>query len=128
MFWQKWKARAANLKVETYALYFALRHPAVPWYTKVLIACVVAYAVSPIDLIPDFIPVLGLLDDLLLVPFGIAFILRSLPPAILNECRQQARQGLMKPGPLRWFGALAVVLIWATFAILTIASIMRPES
>jgi uncharacterized membrane protein YkvA (DUF1232 family) len=69
---QEWKARAANLKAETYALYFACRNLAVPWYTKLLIACVVAYAVSPIDLIPDFIPILGFVDDLLIVPFGIA--------------------------------------------------------
>ena len=67
----QWKARARQLEIETYALYLAYRHPKVPWYAKVFAACVVGYLFSPIDLIPDFIPVLGYLDDLILVPLGI---------------------------------------------------------
>ena len=70
------KARARRLKHETVALYLAARHPATPWYAKLVVAIVVAYAFSPIDLIPDFIPVLGLLDDLLLVPAGVWLALR----------------------------------------------------
>ncbi len=125
MSWREWKARAANLKTDTYALYLACRHPAVPWYTKLLIACVVAYAVSPIDLIPDFIPILGYLDDLVIVPFGIALVLRSLPPEILEECRKQARERLVVPNRLPWVGAVAILLIWVTGALLLIRWVAR---
>src|SRR5687768_11065055 len=72
-----WRARARLLKGEVIALSFAVRHPRVPWYAKVVAACVVAYALSPIDLIPDFIPVLGYLDDLVLVPLGVALVIRD---------------------------------------------------
>jgi uncharacterized membrane protein YkvA (DUF1232 family) len=85
-----WKARVAALRDESYALYLASRDPRTPWYAKLLVAAVVAYAVSPIDLIPDFIPVLGQLDDLLLLPIGIALAIRSVPPAVLEEKRAQA--------------------------------------
>ena len=83
-----WKARVAALRDESYALYLASRDP--PWHAKLLVAAVVAYAVSPIDLIPDFIPVLGQLDDLLLLPIGIALAIRLVPPAVLEEKRAQA--------------------------------------
>jgi uncharacterized membrane protein YkvA (DUF1232 family) len=71
------KRRASHLKMETFALYLASRHPDTPWYAKLLVAAVVAYAFSPIDIIPDFIPVLGYLDDLLLVPMGIALAISA---------------------------------------------------
>ena len=73
------KTRARGLKRDTYALYFVARDPRTPWYAKVLAAAVVAYALSPFDLIPDFIPVLGYLDDLIIVPAGIAIVLRLVP-------------------------------------------------
>ena len=76
----KLKERARSLKAETLTLYLAARHPLTPWYAKIFIGGVVAYAVSPIDLIPDFIPVLGYLDDLILVPIGIALAIRMIPP------------------------------------------------
>ena len=82
-----WQQRARQLKRETYALYLAYRDPRVPWYAKVLAVCVVAYAFSPIDLIPDFIPVLGYLDDLVFVPLGISLALRLIPPEVMAECR-----------------------------------------
>jgi uncharacterized membrane protein YkvA (DUF1232 family) len=86
------KQRARALKAETYVLYLAARHPGTPWYAKLLVAGIVAYAISPIDLIPDFIPVLGLLDDLLLIPLGIALAIRLVPPAVLAECRGRAQE------------------------------------
>jgi len=86
----KLRARVVHLKKETHALYLASRHPRTPWYAKAFIAAVVAYAVSPIDLIPDFIPVLGYLDDLVLVPLGIAVALRMIPPPVMAECRVRA--------------------------------------
>jgi uncharacterized membrane protein YkvA (DUF1232 family) len=85
-----WKARVAALRNESYALYLASRDPRTPWHAKLLVAAVVAYAVSPIDLIPDFIPVLGQLDDLLLLPIGIALAIRLVPPAVLEEKRALA--------------------------------------
>jgi len=79
---ERWKARARQLKQETYALYLAYRDPRTPWYAKVLAGVVVAYAFSPIDLIPDPVPVLGYLDDLLLVPLGIALAIRVIPAPV----------------------------------------------
>ena len=73
---EAWKRRARGLKRDTYALFLAARDPCVPWYTKALALGVVGYALSPIDLIPDFIPIIGYLDDLILVPLGIALVLR----------------------------------------------------
>src|SRR3954462_1603537 len=84
---QRW-ARA--LKRDVLALYLAARDPRVPWYAKVVAACVAAYALSPIDLIPDFIPIIGYLDDLILVPLGIALAVRLIPPALLHEHREAA--------------------------------------
>lgn len=81
------KQRARKLKAETFALYLAARHPETPWYAKLFVAGIVAYAFSPIDLIPDFVPILGYLDDLILIPIGIALAIKMVPPSILAECR-----------------------------------------
>ncbi len=107
------KQRARALKAETYVLYLAARHPGTPWYAKLLVAAIVAYALSPVDLIPDFIPVLGLLDDLVLIPLGIALAIRLVPPAVLAECRARAheRRKLVS----RVAGAV-IVLIWLVAA------------
>lgn len=77
---EKLKQRARQLKAETFALYLAARHPDTPWYAKLLVATIVAYAFSPIDLIPDFIPIVGYLDDLVLIPMGIALAIKLVPP------------------------------------------------
>ena len=98
------------LKREVFALYFACRDPRVPWPAKALAAGVVAYAFSPIDLIPDFIPVLGLLDDLILVPLGVLAVRAMIPATILEECRERASQ--MEKGPANWFAAGVFVAIW----------------
>ncbi len=87
-----WKVRARQLRAETYALYLAYRDPRVPWVAKVLAAVVVGYAFSPIDLIPDFIPVLGYLDDLVLIPIGVALALRMIPAEVMDECRAREPQ------------------------------------
>ena len=88
------KARADALGRETLALWYAMRHPRTPLAAKVIAAIVVAYAVSPIDLIPDFIPVLGLLDDLVLLPLGIWLCLKLLPADVMAECREKARESV----------------------------------
>ena len=107
-----WKTRAKQLKVETYTLYLAYRDPRVPWYAKVFTACVVAYAFSPIDLIPDFVPVLGYLDDLILVPLGIALALKMIPPAVLVECRHKANVALKSDRPKNWVAGAVIVALW----------------
>ena len=99
---QVWRKRARQLKTQTYALYLAYRDPQVPWYAKLLAACVVAYALSPIDLIPDFIPVLGYLDDLVLVPLGIVLAIRLIPPDVYAECRLRAAATMEENKPNSW--------------------------
>ena len=98
---QFWVKKAKQLKTETYALYWCVRDKRVPWYVKVFLAVIVAYALSPIDLIPDFIPVLGYLDDLILILGGIYLSLKIIPVEVLEECRQKA---ISEPvaGKSRW--------------------------
>jgi uncharacterized membrane protein YkvA (DUF1232 family) len=109
---KRWKQRAKELKAETYALYLAVRDPRVPWYAKVSALCVVAYALSPIDLIPDFIPILGYLDDLILLPIGIALTIKMIPAKVLAECRAQAQARIAEGSVLGWAGAAAIIAIW----------------
>ncbi len=84
---QRLKEKVRSLKAEIYCLYFAARHPRTPWYAKILVSFVAAYALSPIDLIPDFVPVLGYLDDLVLIPLGIVLTIRLIPPQVLEVCK-----------------------------------------
>jgi endonuclease YncB( thermonuclease family)/uncharacterized membrane protein YkvA (DUF1232 family) len=104
-------AQAGRLKVHLLALWKLFRHQDTPWFVKVIAVAVVAYAVSPIDLIPDFIPVLGQLDDLLLLPLGVALAVWLTPPALWARCLQDAEAGLERLPRLLW-GALAIVLLW----------------
>jgi uncharacterized membrane protein YkvA (DUF1232 family) len=113
-----WRARARLLKGEVLALSFAVRHPRVPWYAKVVAACVVAYALSPIDLIPDFIPVLGYLDDLVLVPLGVWLVVRLIPADVLAECRARAHR--VSRRARSWVVAVVIVGIWLLLAGLTL--------
>ncbi len=115
-----WKKKAEALKTQTIALYFAWRDPRVPWYAKGWIALVVAYAFSPIDLIPDFIPVLGYLDDLVIVPLGVYLALRMIPAQVMQECQDKARQQLNEAHPkFRWMGVI-VVVIWLVVFLLAV--------
>ncbi|KRD39708.1 hypothetical protein ASE35_05085 [Lysobacter sp. Root916] len=113
------RQRARELKREIHALYLAARHPLTPWYAKLLVAAIVAYALSPIDLIPDFIPVLGYLDDLLLLPLGIAWAIRMIPATVMIECRARAAQAGDPEGGLAGrVAAAAIVTLWIGFAAL----------
>jgi uncharacterized membrane protein YkvA (DUF1232 family) len=111
---KQWKLRVQQVKVETYALYLAYRDPRTPWYAKLLAASVVAYAVSPIDLIPDFIPVLGILDDLVIVPLGAALAIRMVPKEVMAECREKARKSMEINASkrTRYLVAAIVIAIW----------------
>jgi uncharacterized membrane protein YkvA (DUF1232 family) len=115
-----WKRRSQRLKAEVYALYLAYRDPRVPWYAKVLAACVVGYAISPIDLIPDFIPGLGYLDDLVLIPLGVALTLRLIPSGVMVECRERARTELADGKPVSRAAAAVIVAIWLGLAALAV--------
>ena len=106
------KRKAEGLRADIFALHLAVRRPDVPWYAKAVAVAVVAYALSPIDLIPDFIPVFGYLDDLVLLPLGIALAARFVPRNVLEECRAQARRRIAEKGPKNWTAATIVVLIW----------------
>jgi uncharacterized membrane protein YkvA (DUF1232 family) len=110
--------RARQLKAETWALYLAVRDPRTPWYAKLLVAGIVAYACSPIDLIPDFVPVLGYLDDLVLLPLGIAWALRLVPPAVMLECRARAQDTLQNKKPVSWMAGAIIVVLWLGCAML----------
>jgi uncharacterized membrane protein YkvA (DUF1232 family) len=112
------RRRARALKAETLALSFAVRDPRVPWYARLLAVAIVAYALSPIDLIPDFVPVLGYLDDLILVPLGIVLVLRMVPPEVLAECRVRAQAELAGGRPVSRAGAVAIITIWLLSAAL----------
>lgn len=108
---KKWRQRAGKLKADVYILYLARRDPRIPWYAKALALLVVGYAFSPIDLIPDFIPVVGYLDDLILIPLGIALLMRMIPREVWRDYEQQAVELAGSPAKSR-LAAFAVVAIW----------------
>ncbi|MBD1398425.1 DUF1232 domain-containing protein [Pontibacter sp. JH31] len=108
---QQWKAKVRKLKEDIYTLYLAYRDPRVPFIAKVVVIVTVAYAFSPIDLIPDFIPVLGYLDDLILLPLGIWLSIRLLPDEVVQEYRAKARHALQERKPNYIMGA-AILIVW----------------
>ncbi|MDZ4721915.1 MAG: DUF1232 domain-containing protein [Roseiflexaceae bacterium] len=122
---QTWRLRVQALKRETYALYLAARDPRTPWYARLVVGLVVAYAFSPIDLIPDFIPVLGLLDDLVLVPLGIALAIKLIPAPILAESRQRSIDAFASGKPISRAAAVVIVCIWIGLAVLGIIAMLR---
>jgi uncharacterized membrane protein YkvA (DUF1232 family) len=113
----KFKGWSRTVKRDVHALYLASRDPRVPWYAKALAVAVAAYALSPIDLIPDFIPVLGYLDDLIVVPLGIALVVRLIPPDIMAEHRALASAAQDRPVSIP--GAIIVVTIWIVALVVT---------
>ena len=122
------RAWAKRIKRDGVTLWFASRHPSTPWYTKALGVFVVAYALSPIDLIPDFIPVLGYLDDVILLPSLIWLAIRLTPDFVLAECREQADEWLRTTGakPKSLIGALLIVAIWIGVGIAIWYWLARP--
>ena len=113
-----WKARAHQLKTEVYALYLAYKDPRTPWYARIFAAVVVGYAFSPIDLIPDPIPILGYLDDLVLIPMGVFLVLKMIPPDVASECRLKSREVLAQRKPVNKVAAAVIVIVWVGLAVL----------
>lgn len=111
-----WKQQARKLEHETYALYLACRDRRTPWYARLAAAAVVAYAVSPIDLIPDFIPVFGHLDDLLLIPLGVLLIRWMIPAPVMEDCRLRAQEVIDQGKPVSWLAAAVIIGIWLMLA------------
>ena len=107
-----------------HALSLALRDPRVPWYAKALAGIVVAYTLSPVDLIPDFIPVFGYVDDLVLIPAGIYLTLKLIPREVMEEYRQRAISGPIK-GKSRWIAAAVIILIWSVVVYLVIRLVWK---
>jgi uncharacterized membrane protein YkvA (DUF1232 family) len=117
---QRWKQWAGQLKIEVYAIYVAYRDPRVPWVARVFAACVVAYAFSPLDLIPDPIPILGYVDDLILIPLGIKLALSMIPAEVMAESREKAREIMRQGKPVNRAVAAVIVVIWLLLAALII--------
>jgi len=117
---ERWKQRAKRLKIEIYAIYLAYKDPRVPWYARIFAACVVGYAFSPIDLIPDPIPVLGYLDDLILIPLGVVLALKMIPEEVLTECRERSQELIRQKRPVNRIAAGVIIAIWVIFAAITV--------
>ncbi|MEA4940759.1 MAG: YkvA family protein [Christensenella sp.] len=122
------KARAKQLKTDLPAVFLALKRKDTPWTAKALAALTIGYALSPIDLIPDFIPVLGYLDDLILLPALVALTIRLIPAEVLASCRAEA-EGLWKDGkPKRWYYAIPIVLFWLAILFLVVRAILSKQA
>ena len=111
------KAKARNIKQNIFVLYLAYKDPRVSRLAKLFAACVVAYAFSPIDLIPDFIPVLGYVDDLIIVPIGISLALKMIPEAVLADCRTKAEEMRSKGKPKNWAAGAVFIAVWIALAL-----------
>jgi uncharacterized membrane protein YkvA (DUF1232 family) len=105
------KIRAKTLKRETYVIYLASKHKRTPWYAKALVLFTIGYALSPIDLIPDFIPVLGYVDDVILIPALITLCIKLIPPEVIAQCRLQEETQLLM-GRKSYVAAIIIVLFW----------------
>lgn len=126
----RWKERVRQLKTEIFAMYLAYRDPRVPWAARIFIALIIGYAISPLDLIPDFIPILGQLDDMILLPLGLLLVRRMIPPAVLAECREKAAGFSGKIRPAAWIITLVKLLglLIGLYALRFIALLFFPRS
>ena len=107
------RKHAITLRKDITVITLIYRHPGTPWHVKVFTALIAAYALSPVDLIPDFIPLLGYLDDIILIPAGIYFILRMVPESIVIECREKADRGVRTNFPGKWIMSGIIIFIWS---------------
>ena len=125
MGWEAWKRRARQLSAQTYALYLAYSHPRTPWYAKVFAVLVVGYVFSPIDPIPDFIPGVGLLDEMVVVPIGVLIAAKLIPQQVMEECREKAREVAEGEKPVSRVAAVVVVAVWVLCVALAVLLAVR---
>lgn len=117
------KQKADNIKRNIYALFIAIKKKDTPWYAKTVAAVAVAYALSPIDLVPDFIPVLGYLDDILILPLLIAISIKLIPKNVMETCKNEAENLWKDRKPKKWYYAIPIVIIWMTIIALVVYKI-----
>ncbi len=122
---ESWKDCARRLKTLVSALHIAYRDPRTPLLARIVAVCVVAYALSPIDLIPDPIPILGYLDDLILLPLGIALAVKLMPDAVWSDAQERARRELESGQPVNWMAASIIVALWVVLAIAAVFAYRR---
>ena len=121
---EKLRSRARALKNEVFTVYLAAKDPRTPWYAKGIAFCTIAYALSPIDLIPDFVPILGYLDDLFIVPAGITLAIKLIPPEVLEEARKTAAaQGFDRR--VGYVGMALIILVWVVILIGVVSLIIK---
>ncbi len=116
---ESWREKGKRLKTDVHALFLACREPGVPWYAKALMALIIGYVVCPIDIIPDFIPVLGELDELILVPAGIALVVKLIPKSVMEECRRRAREEPIN-SRTKWIVMAIIVAVWVFAAYMVL--------
>ena len=121
----KLKSEANKMKKEVTALIIAYKRNDVPIIAKILAIIIVAYAVSPIDLIPDFIPVLGYLDDIILIPLGISLVLKLIPKEIMEECREEAKKEIDKKSKIGTLGVILTLAVWGLIALIIIKAYLK---
>jgi len=115
---ERWKDQVKWIKVETYALYLAYKDPRVPWYAKVFTAMIVGYAFSPIDLIPDFIPIIGYLDDFVFIPLGVLLALKMIPEPVMVEYRVKVVEKMSQEGYQNWVAGVVIIIVWILVLVL----------
>jgi uncharacterized membrane protein YkvA (DUF1232 family) len=114
------RQRAKKLKKDIPAVFLAFKHKSTPWYAKAMLAITLVYALSPIDLIPDFIPILGYLDDVILLPSLIALVIKMIPKSVMEECRIES-EDLWKNGkPKKWYYAIPMIALWIVIVMIII--------
>lgn len=117
------KAKAKQLRKQIGAVYLAYMHAGVPWYKKAFLLLILIYAASPVDLIPDFIPILGMLDDLLLIPLGVILAIKMIPKSVWEECARQAESGASIDEKYRKIGMALIILLWSIILLVTVKSL-----
>jgi len=117
------REQARRLKAEVLALYLAMRDPRTPWLARWIAALVVGYAVSPVDLIPDFVPLLGYLDDLVLLPLGIWLVLRLIPDDVMADCRRRAAETEIDPN-IKRISVAVIIMLWIVAVLLLVSAVM----
>ena len=118
------KEKAKQLKIDIPAVFLALKDKKTPWYAKLFAALTVAYALSPIDFIPDFIPFLGYLDDVIILPSLVALTIKFIPKDVFDEYRKQARGMWQNGKPKKWYYAIPIIFVWALGIFLIVKAIV----